>query len=109
VLQVQLELLTLQDSLYSQFTKQVYQSILMHQELMQTEYFYQVIGDRKSPKEWTEAGRVDNLDRARKATHEILSSHYPRHISDALDQDLRKRFPVKLPREVMSPGNPRWA
>ena len=52
---------------------------------------------------------VDILERARKMTREILSSHYPRHIGDDLDSDLRQRFPVKLQRELMSPGNPRWS
>jgi trimethylamine--corrinoid protein Co-methyltransferase len=77
--------------------------------LMQSDYVYPEIGDRMSPKEWTEAGRVDILDRARTRTREILSTHYPRHIGDALDSDLRGRFPVKLPREQMSPGNARWS
>jgi trimethylamine--corrinoid protein Co-methyltransferase len=76
-------------------------------ELMEAEYVYPVIGDRMSPKEWIEAGRVDILDRARKATREILSSHYPRHISDAVDQGLRERFPVKLPRSCMEAGKKR--
>ena len=77
--------------------------------LMQAEYVYPVIGDRMSPKEWAEAGRVDVLDRARAKTREILSSHYPRHIDDKLDQRLRERFPIKLPRERMSPGNASWS
>jgi trimethylamine--corrinoid protein Co-methyltransferase len=76
--------------------------------LMQAEYVYPEIGDRMSPKEWTESGRVDILDRAREKTRAILSSHYPRHIADALDAELRARFSVKLPRESMSPGNARW-
>jgi trimethylamine--corrinoid protein Co-methyltransferase len=78
-------------------------------ELMQAEYVYPEIGDRMSPKEWNEAGRVDILDRARNKTREILSTHYPRHISDTLDQSLREHFPVKLAREHMSQGNPRWS
>ena len=77
--------------------------------LMQSEYVYPEIGDRMSPKEWIESGRVDILERARAKTRQILSTHYPRHISDALDSDLRRRFPVRLPREMMRPGNARWS
>ncbi|HEX9769946.1 MAG TPA: trimethylamine methyltransferase family protein, partial [Kiloniellales bacterium] len=77
--------------------------------LMQSEYVYPEIGDRMSPKEWIESGRVDILERARAKTRQILSTHYPRHISDALDSDLRRRFPVRLPRELMRPGNARWS
>ena len=70
-------------------------------ELMQREYVYPAIGDRTSPKEWVENGRPDIVERAVKAKNEILESHYPRHIPDALDAELRRRHDILLTREGM--------
>jgi trimethylamine--corrinoid protein Co-methyltransferase len=75
--------------------------------LMQAEYVYPVIGDRSSPKEWAEQGSTDIVQRAQTVTRQILDTHYPDHIDRALDAQLRKRFPVKLPRSYMEPGNQR--
>jgi trimethylamine--corrinoid protein Co-methyltransferase len=75
--------------------------------LMQAEYVYPVIGDRSSPKEWAEQGSTDIVQRAQTVTRQILDRHYPDHIDRALDAQLRKRFPVKLPRSYMEPGNQR--
>ena len=77
-------------------------------ELMQAEYVYPEIGDRKSPKEWIEAGSRDVRENARAYLQDVLSRHYPGHIDDALDARLRADFPIKLPREFMKPGNGRW-
>jgi len=77
-------------------------------DLMQKEYIYPEIGDRTSPKEWAEQGSTDILQRARIRTKEILSQHYPRHISDAVDAQIRAQLPIRLPRELMRSGNGRW-
>jgi trimethylamine---corrinoid protein Co-methyltransferase len=70
-------------------------------ELMQTEYLYPAVGDRKNPTEWAEQGSLDVLQRAEKKVNEILASHYPSHISEEVDADIRASFPVKLPRSSM--------
>jgi trimethylamine--corrinoid protein Co-methyltransferase len=77
-------------------------------ELMQSEYIYPEIGDRTSPKEWVEQGKIAFNDRARLKLREILSTHYPSHIDPAVDRAIRERFPVKLARGDMEPGNGRW-
>jgi trimethylamine---corrinoid protein Co-methyltransferase len=69
--------------------------------LMQSAYLYPVIGDRKSPNEWTEQGALDITARAEKKVREILSTHFPAHIGDQVDARIRDRFPVKLPRDAM--------
>jgi trimethylamine---corrinoid protein Co-methyltransferase len=69
--------------------------------LMQTEYVYPAIGDRTSPKEWAEQGKPRLIDRALRQTKVILAEHFPRHVPDAIDQAIRTRFPVRLPREAM--------
>jgi trimethylamine--corrinoid protein Co-methyltransferase len=77
-------------------------------QLMQTEYLYPEVADRSSPKEWAERGFEDLLDRARARMHAILSEHYPAYIEPALDREIRARFPIRLPRANMRPGNGRW-
>ena len=72
-------------------------------QLMQTEYLYPAIGDRKSPNEWTEQGSTDIVDRAARKVRELLATHYPAHIPEAVDAAIRARFPVRLPRERMGP------
>ena len=76
--------------------------------VMQSEYFYPTIGNRMSPKEWVEAGQPSIIDSAAKKVEEILTSHYPTHISDEMDKAIRERFNVKMPRQSMLPGNDRW-
>ena len=74
-------------------------------DLMQKEYIYPEVGDRGSPKEWREQGSTDVLERARERVGEVLASHYPDHIDESLDAQLRKDFNVMLPRERMHPAN----
>ena len=69
--------------------------------LMQSAYHNPVIGDRKSPNEWTEQGALDITARAERKVREILSTHFPAHIGDSVDARIRDRFPVKLPRDAM--------
>ena len=68
---------------------------------MQSDYLYPEIGDRRSPKEWIEAGSKDSLDRAHAKVKEILSSHYPALISPDVDQSIREAFPILLPQANM--------
>jgi len=70
-------------------------------ELMQTEYLYPAIGDRRSPNEWTEQGSQDALQRAAQRVREILAENYPTHVPEAVDEAIRQRYPVKLDRAAM--------
>lgn len=70
--------------------------------LMQKEYIYPDIGDRTSPKEWAEAGKPDLIDNAQKRVEELLSTHFPKHIPDVIDQKIRETFDVCLPTEQMN-------
>mgnify|MGYP002525625524 CR=1 FL=1 len=72
-------------------------------DLMERDYIYPEVGDRKSPKEWAELGSTDILHRARIRVEEILSSHYPVYIDPALDAEIRRKFDVYLPLEAMRP------
>lgn len=77
-------------------------------ELMERDYIYPVVGDRTSPKEWVEQGSTTMRQRARLKVQEILASHYSSHIDEAMDDRIREKFVVKLPRKEMRPGNGRW-
>ncbi len=72
-----------------------------HQTLdrMKTDYFYPLVGDRHSPRDWEEEGATDVLTRARDRTREILDSHYPAHLDEDVDRYFRSRFPILLSRE----------
>jgi trimethylamine--corrinoid protein Co-methyltransferase len=67
-----------------------------------------VLGNRMSPKEWAEAGKPEIVARAAAMKREILSSYYPDYLPTAIDDEIRARHDIHLPREVMAPGDPRW-
>jgi trimethylamine---corrinoid protein Co-methyltransferase len=70
-------------------------------QLMQTEYLYPNVGDRNPPTLWAEQGSKDVIQRAHAKVEDILASHFPSHIPEAVDAAIRAEFPVKLPRENM--------
>ncbi len=77
-------------------------------ELMESEYRYPSLSDRATPAVWEEGGAQDMEDRAREYVTKTLSSHYPEHISRALDDKLRTQFDIQLPREAMASSSSRW-
>jgi trimethylamine--corrinoid protein Co-methyltransferase len=74
--------------------------------LMQTEYIYPAIGDRLSPKEWNEVGRPKVIDRAIDKVRDVLAAHYPDHIPESVDQQIRAELPIRLARDRMRPLAP---
>jgi trimethylamine--corrinoid protein Co-methyltransferase len=72
--------------------------------LMENGYVYPDVGDRTSPKEWKEQGSTDVVQRATKRAQEILASHYPAHLSAALDNEIRAAHDIKLPKARMRAG-----
>ena len=68
--------------------------------VMQTEYLYPELGDRLSPNEWAEQGKPVLLDKAIARKREILGNHFPSHISDEVDRQIRAQFDIHLPREA---------
>ncbi len=77
--------------------------------LMQKDYVYPHVANRMSPKEWNEAGKPDIVERAAAKKREILSTYYPDYIPRHIDEQIRAKHDIKLPRSVMEPGDPRWA
>ena len=69
--------------------------------IMQSEYLYPAIGDRLSSKEWKEVGKPAIYDVAHKKVREILDNHFPSHISEEMDANIRSYLDIRLPREKM--------
>lgn len=69
--------------------------------MMQTEYIYPGVANRMSPKEWNEAGRPDILDKAIAKKKEILATHFPNTLSHEVDEMIRAKHDIKLPRDYM--------
>ena len=76
--------------------------------LMKTEYLYPKIGDRLSPKQWAQNGSTDMTERAHDRVREILRSYFPTHISKEVDDRIRERFPIRLPRKELEGPTGRW-
>ncbi len=76
--------------------------------LMQSEYVYPLLGNRMSPKEWNEADKPDIVKAASARKREILSTYYPDYLPGPLDAKIRANHDIKLPYDVMQPGDPRW-
>lgn len=69
--------------------------------VMQTEYIYPEFYNRLSPSQWKDAGKPEALDVAIKKKNHILSTHFPKHISDEVDDKIRAEFPIFLSKESM--------
>ena len=72
--------------------------------LMQRDYVYPDIGNRLSPKEWAEVGKPDILKVAIGRKNDLLALHFPRHVSEAVDDAIRERHPIRLPKASMGRG-----
>ncbi len=77
-------------------------------ELMQTEYLYPEVGDRRTANEWEDGGKETVYDLAHEKVIEILSNHYPEYIDPKTDALIRAEFPIQLAPADMRPGNGRW-
>ncbi|MBW2540496.1 MAG: trimethylamine methyltransferase family protein [Deltaproteobacteria bacterium] len=77
-------------------------------EIMQTEYLYPEIGDRRTANDWQDGGKETVYELAHARVNRLLSSHYPEYISPEADARIRDKFPIKLDPKDMKPGNGRW-
>ena len=84
---------------------------LNHQQtlqLMQSEYLYPRLADRRASGEWEDSGSPDIYQAAREKVKQLLASHYPRYIKPDVDARIREKFPIKLDPLDKKPGNGRW-
>ena len=70
-------------------------------KVMQKDYFYPQTFDRSSPKEWAANNSPTALDKAIIIKEQILAMQPHGFIPTALDNELRKRYPIKLPVEQL--------
>ena len=73
-------------------------------KVMQSEYIYPDFGDRTSPTVWEDGGKPVMLELATAKRDEILSTHFPKHISDDTDAKLREQVPIHLPPDAGGRG-----
>ena len=77
-------------------------------ELMQKEYLYPEVADRRTPGEWELTGQQNIYELAHEQARKTLSAYYPDYISQEADRRIRDKFPIRLSTEDMRPGNGRW-
>lgn len=77
-------------------------------ERMESDYFYPAVGDRNSPSVWQDEGGLDVRQRARNQVSDTLRQHFPSHIDEKVDEQIRQKFNIVIPRQAMKPGNGRW-
>ena len=68
---------------------------------METDFLYPEIADRSAPGVWEAEGSPDIFDRARDVVKQVMKSHFPAHIDPDLDDAIRDKFPIVLPKEAM--------
>jgi trimethylamine--corrinoid protein Co-methyltransferase len=73
-------------------------------ELMKTEYHYPQAVDRAIRADWEAAGSLDMRERARRQARHTLETFFPKIVPAEIDQQLRDKFNILLPREFMLPG-----
>ncbi|MEX0305606.1 MAG: trimethylamine methyltransferase family protein, partial [Leisingera sp.] len=66
---------------------------------MKSDYFYPHFGDRQTPREWEEQGARPIGEVAKDKARELLADHFPKHIADNKDLELRERFNICLSRQ----------
>ncbi|KMW56613.1 Trimethylamine methyltransferase family protein [Candidatus Rhodobacter oscarellae] len=65
---------------------------------MERDHVYPSLGNRMSPKEWDEMGKPDLIANAIAKKEAILSQPSPVAFEPSVDQDIRARFNIHLPR-----------
>lgn len=63
---------------------------------METDYVYPALGDRRSPKEWDEAGKPDLIARTTARKEAILATRSAAAFAPDLDAAIRARFRIHL-------------
>jgi trimethylamine---corrinoid protein Co-methyltransferase len=48
------------------------------------------------------------VEKAAARKREILSTYYPEYIERGIDEKIRAKHDIRLPRSVMELGDPRW-
>ncbi len=68
---------------------------------MQTDFLYPDISDRRNFQAWERDASKSIHEVAKNKTREILNNSFPGHLSAEIDEKLRNRFDIRLPRGMM--------
>ena len=68
---------------------------------MQSDFLYPDVADRRTIAEWEADGGCDIRDVAREKARKILYRHFPDHLPRSIDQKIREKFDIRLPRSEM--------
>lgn len=69
-------------------------------QLMNSEYYYPHTGDRQRRQDWEDQGSHDMRQRARVTAQQILATHEPQGLTADIDEAIRQRFEILLPRHL---------
>ncbi len=67
-------------------------------DLMETGFYYPHTADRSSRRDWERSGGLEMRERARQRAREILRTHLPERLDPNVDDAIRRRFDILLPR-----------
>ncbi|MFT4825375.1 MAG: trimethylamine--corrinoid protein Co-methyltransferase [Halioglobus sp.] len=68
---------------------------------MQSEYIYPEFYNRLSLNDWSDAGEPDPALLVIQQKDHILATHFPKRVSDKIDNRIRAEFPIYLSSEAM--------
>lgn len=70
-------------------------------ERMHSDFLYPDIADRSTPEDWMAKGSPDILEKARDKVGTILKEHFPDNLSREVEDEIRSKFDIRLPRKLM--------
>jgi trimethylamine--corrinoid protein Co-methyltransferase len=76
--------------------------------IMETEYIYPQVADRRTANEWQATGHTEIYELAHRKLQKMMSTHYPQYINSDADKKIRTQFPIKLRTEDMQASCGRW-
>jgi len=75
--------------------------------LMETEFLYPNLANRKTTQEWEAEGKETIFDVAHQRLQEMMRDYYPKYIPAKTDAKIRENFPIKITEQDMK-KNDRW-
>ncbi len=70
-------------------------------ERMESDFLYPSLADRRSPEAWEAGGALDIREAAKVKVKELLADHHPTLIDAEAAREIRARYAIHLPEEVL--------
>jgi trimethylamine--corrinoid protein Co-methyltransferase len=68
---------------------------------MRSDFLYPDVANRQSPEDWHEQGGKDVFEVAQVQVRQILDEHFPPHLSDSVEHEIRDQHDIRLNPEQM--------